>query len=59
MVFALISVIGGLRIFSTYSSASNLTIFSHLILIIVGVTFMVSGILSFRHARKSRESLGE
>jgi len=59
MVFALISVMGGLRIFSTWSDASDLTIFSHLFLIIIGVTFMISGILSFRHARKLRESLGE
>jgi uncharacterized membrane protein HdeD (DUF308 family) len=59
MIFSLISVLGGLRIFSIWSDASNLTLISHMILIIVGATFMVAGVLSFRHARKLRESLGE
>ena len=57
MVFALISVLGGLRIFSL-DDASNLTLASHVILIIIGAVFMVGGILSFRHARKLRELLG-
>ena len=59
MVFALVSVFGGMRIFSIWSDASNLTLLSHVILIIVGTIFMVAGILSFRHTRKSREALGE
>ena len=59
MIFALISVLGGLRIFSIWSDASNLTLISHMILIIVGAIFMVAGIRSFRHTRKLRESLGE
>ena len=59
MVFALVSVLGGMRIFSIWSDASNLTLLSHGILIIVGTIFMVAGILSFRHTRKSREALGE
>ena len=59
MVFALVSVLGGMRIFSIWSDASNLTLLSHVILIIVGTIFMVAGILSFRHTRKSREALGE
>ena len=59
MVFALVSVLGGMRIFSIWSDASGLTVLSHVILIIVGIIFMVAGILSFRHTRKSREALGE
>ena len=59
MVFALVSVLGGMRIFSIWSDASGLTVLSHVILIIVGTIFMVAGILSFRHTRKSREALGE
>ena len=62
MVFALVSVLGGMRIFSHVTitiNASNLTLLSHVILIIVGTIFMVAGILSFRHTRKSREALGE
>ena len=59
MVFALVSVLGGMRIFSIWSDASDLTLLSHVILIIVGIIFMVAGILSFRHTRKSREVLGE
>lgn len=59
MVFALVSVLGGMRIFSIWSDASDLTLLSHVILIIVGIIFMVAGILSFRHTRKSREALGE
>jgi uncharacterized membrane protein HdeD (DUF308 family) len=58
MIIALISVLGGFRIFQI-EDASNLTLASHLILLVVGIIFMVGGILSFRHARKLRESLGE
>ena len=58
MIVALISVLGGFRIFQI-EDASNLTFASHLILLVVGIIFMVGGILSFRHARKLRESLGE
>lgn len=58
MIFALFSVLGGLRIFQL-EDASNLTLASHLILLVVGIIFMVGGILSFRHARKLRESLVE
>ena len=59
MVFALVSVLSGMRIFSMWSDASNLTLLTHVVLIIVGTIFMVAGILSFRHTRKSREALGE
>ena len=58
MIIALFSVLGGLRIL-TAEDPTNLMIASHLILIVVGTIFMVGGILSFRHARKLRESLGE
>ena len=58
MIVALISVLGGFRIFQI-EDASSLTLASHLILLVVGIIFMVGGILSFRHARKLRESLGE
>ena len=58
MIVALISVLGGFRIFQI-EDASNLTLASHLILLVVGIIFMVGGILSFRHNRKLRESLGE
>ena len=58
MIIALFSVLGGLRILTT-EDPTDLMIASHLILIVVGTIFMVGGILSFRHARKLRESLGE
>ena len=58
MIFALFSTFGGLRLFQL-EDPSNLALASHIILLIVGVIFMVGGILSFRHARKLRESLGE
>ena len=59
MIFALFSVLGGLRIFQLEDDASNLTLASHVILLVAGIIFMIGGILSFRHARKLRESLGE
>jgi len=58
MIFALFSAFGGLRLFQL-EDPSNLALASHIIPLIVGVIFMVGGILSFRHARKLRESLGE
>jgi len=58
MIFALFSAFGGLRLFQL-EDPSNLALASHIILLIVGMIFMVGGILSFRHARKLRESLGE
>lgn len=58
MIFALFSAFGGLRLFQL-EDPSNLALASHIILLIVGVICMVGGILSFRHARKLRESLGE
>ena len=56
MVLALLMVLGGARIFADFSDMSNLAISSHIILILVGVTFMVCGIMSFRAARLAREA---
>ena len=49
MCFALLIDVGG---------KSNLAIGSHLILVALGSIFMTAGIMSFRHARKLRESSG-
>ena len=46
MIFALFSAFGGLRLFQL-EDPSNLALASHIILLIVGVIFMVGGILSF------------
>ena len=56
MVLALLMVLGGARVFADFSDMSNLAISSHIILIFVGVTFMVCGIMSFRAARLAREA---
>ena len=40
--------------FADFSDMSNLAISSHIILIVVGITFMVCGIMSFRAARIAR-----
>ena len=56
MVLALLMVLGGARVFADFSDMSNLAISSHIILIVVGITFMVCGIMSFRAARIAREA---
>ena len=56
MVLALLMVLGGTRVFADFSDMSNLAISSHIILIVVGITFMVCGIMSFRAARLAREA---
>ena len=56
MVMALLMVLGGARVFADFSDMSNLAISSHIILIFVGVTFMICGIMSFRAARLAREA---
>ena len=58
MVFALLMVLGGAQGLLDIEGKSNLAIGSHLILVILGITFMFAGIMSFRHARKLRESSG-
>ena len=42
--------------FADFSDMSNLAISSHIILIFVGATFMICGIMSFRAARLAREA---
>ena len=56
MVLALLMVLGGARVFTDFSDMSNLAVSSHIILIFVGATFMVCGIMSFRAARLAREA---
>ena len=46
----------GARVFADFSDMSNLAISSHIILIFVGATFMICGIMSFRAARLAREA---
>ena len=55
MVVALLMVLGGARVITGFDTMSGLAIGSHIILILTGVCFMTGGIMSFRHARKSRE----
>jgi len=55
MVLSLVMVMGGARVFVQFSEMSNLAISSHVVLILVGVCFMVCGIMSFRAARIARE----
>ena len=56
MVFGLLMALGGVRIATTFDGMSWLGIVSHLLLLLVGVSFMVVGIMSFRSARLERES---
>lgn len=56
MVFGLLMALGGARIVTTFDGMSWLGIVSHLLLLLVGISFMVVGIMSFRSARLERES---
>ena len=58
MCFALLMVAGGAQGLIDVGGKSNLAIGSHLILVVLGSIFMTAGIMSFRHARKLRESSG-
>ena len=58
LIFALLMVIGGAQGLIDIGGKSNLAIGSHLILVVLGSIFMTAGIMSFRHARKLRESSG-
>ena len=58
MIFALLMVIGGAQGLIDIGGKSYLAIGSHLILVVLGSIFMTAGIMSFRHARKLRESSG-
>jgi hypothetical protein len=59
MGVALLMVLGGARIITGWNEMSNLTAASHIVLIVTGACFMTAGIMSFRHARKLRETSGE
>ena len=54
MVVALIMALGGARVVA--GGMSWLAIVSHLLLLQVGLSFTIVGIMSFRHARLQRES---
>ena len=59
MALALVMTIGGARIVTGYSDMSTLAIISHLLLLQVGISFIIVGAKSFRHARLQRESTGD
>ena len=59
MVLALIMTVGGARIVTGYSDMSTLAIISHLLLLQVGISFIIVGVKSFRHARLQREVTGD
>lgn len=59
MVVALLMVLGGTRVITGWNEMSNLTLASHIVLIVTGACFMTAGIMSFRHARKLREASGD
>jgi len=59
MALALVMTLGGARIVTGYSDMSTLAIIAHLLLLQVGISFMIAGIKSFRHARELREASGD
>ena len=59
MVIALVMILGGARVVLNFSGMSDLGIVSHLLLLLVGISFTIVGIMSFRHARLIRESAVE
>ena len=57
MVLALVmALLGSINLILNFSGMSILVIVSHLLLIQVGVSFTIVGIMSFRNARLNRES---
>tara|TARA_B100000959_G_scaffold281906_1_gene347137 strand:+ start:12157 stop:12555 length:399 start_codon:yes stop_codon:yes gene_type:complete len=58
MLLALAMALGGARIVTGFSEMSILAILSHLLLLQIGISFMIVGIRSFRHARAQRENAG-
>tara|TARA_B100000029_G_scaffold133878_1_gene127982 strand:- start:3378 stop:3782 length:405 start_codon:yes stop_codon:yes gene_type:complete len=58
MVFALLMALGGTRVITGYSDMTSLAIISHILLLVIGATFIFVGVQSFRHARLLRESGG-
>ena len=59
MGIALVMTLGGARVVLNFSGMSDLGIVSHLLLLLVGISFTIVGIMSFRHARLIRESAVE
>ena len=57
MILALVMAIGGLRLIVGWSEMSGLALISHLFLLVGGISFIVIGVISFRHARLVRESV--
>ncbi|MBI88409.1 MAG: hypothetical protein CMB67_05230 [Euryarchaeota archaeon] len=55
MVIALLMALGGARVVTGFSEMSILGILSHLLLLQIGISFTVIGIMSFRKARLNRE----
>ena len=56
MVVALIMLLaGGWRMVKNFSEMSNLGLISHMLLVLVGASFIFAGVKSFRHARLVRE----
>ena len=56
MVMALLMAIGGARVVTGFGEMSWLAIISHLLLLLVGVSFIIIGVRSFKRARLLRES---
>ena len=57
MAVALIMFLAGAwRMATSFSEMSNLVLVSHMLLVLVGASFIFAGVKSFRHARLSRES---
>ena len=56
MVIALIMAVAGARIATNFDGMSWLGIVSHLLILLVGVSFTFVGVKSFKHARLERES---
>ena len=55
MVVALLMALGGSRVITGFNDMSILASFSHFLLLLPGVSFVVIGIRSFRHTRLLRE----
>ena len=56
MALALIMFLAGAsRMMTSFSEMSNLVLVSHMLLVLVGASFVFAGVKSFRHARLNRE----
>ena len=57
MALALIMFLAGAsRMLTGFSEMSNLVLVSHMLLVLVGASFIFAGVKSFRHTRLNRES---